>query len=1309
MMQADTHNPEARRHLSRVAYVTGVTLLFGVLAYLGVALTRDSSRIAAVWLPNAVLVALLLRRDRPDLLLNTTAFAANVLANLLAGDMLSRAIGLSAVNTIEIMSVTILMRHAGRARPDMSKFSDLMAFTLFGGLVAPAFAGFVAAMVLGQGVLAYEFWITWALTDALGLLLLAPSIWVAIDAWNDRAPVSRERLVEWFLVMSGGFLVVVGVFAQSRFPLLYVATPVVLLAAFRLGGLGAAAATLMVAVIASIATWSGSGPITLVKGDMAARLHTLQGFLVVNFGMSLPVAVALAGRAAIARALTQSEELNRSMLDNMREVIFKTDAQGRWIFLNPAWEALTGYTVAESLGWRTTRLLHPDDRAMTATVYPDFASGKLSEATFRQRFFRRSGELAHIEVSIRRLADAQGNFIGTTGNIRNVTEAVLQERALADSEARFRMLAESAPVGIFRANSAGALTYINPSWAAKLGKSVEAMLGNGWMEAVADLRPLREDPPFRNFKPGMMRRRMIEFRAADGTSLWMETYNAAQFDEDERVIGYFGAAVDVTEQKRAIEQLRASELRFQTLANLAPAGIFRTDAAGSCTYVNQAWLGLTGLGDGDWQGDGWAAALHPDDRDRVSAAWREAVSERTVFREEFRWRKPDGSIVWVDTVGRPEVDDKGDVIGFIGVNLDVTSQKAALAALAERDQQLTLITDNVTDAVVRLSLDGTCLYASPSSATLFEVPADALVGANLLADFHPDEDAQVRNAFAALVAGDMKQVLIAFRSAAPTDRTRYRWMEANCAAVQDPETGRPVEIIASIRDVSRTKAIEAQLVAARRQAEDAANAKSSFLANMSHEIRTPMNGVIGFTELLAATPLDDEQRRHVNLIAESGRAMMRLLNDILDISKIEAGQMQLADEPIGIRHKLRAALQLMEPIARAKGVALRCTVDDAVPRFVIGDPLRVRQVVLNLVGNAVKFTEHGHVHVDVTVARAPSGDELRIDVADTGIGIPPDRVGTIFEKFSQADGSIVRKFGGTGLGLSISTQLVAMMGGRITVQSELGKGAIFSVFLPLRVAQAPAAADWLVGAEPPTASPLSPPRRPRILVAEDYDINQALIQGIARQLAFDVAIAGDGARAVAMVREAADAGRPYDLVLMDIQMPVMDGLEATRRLRAEGFDAGSLPIVALTANAYAEDVAACLAAGMQAHLSKPVRTPDLKQLIDQYLDVRSFSDVAASPPLVEAQHVSLEQRYVQRRDETLDMIASLGQSGAGGDDDYLRVIDLLHKLAGTAGMFGEPALGDAAAALENALRDAGDPASRHLIIRTGLDDLRHAG
>ena len=394
----------------------------------------------------------------------------------------------------------------------------------------------------------------------------------------------------------------------------------------------------------------------------------------------------------------------------------------------------------------------------------------------------------------------------------------------------------------------------------------------------------------------------------------------------------------------------------------------------------------------------------------------------------------------------------------------------------------------------------------------------------------------------------------------------------------------------------RIKERTEQLEEAMRCAQAANQAKSDFLANVSHELRTPMNGVIGMLDLALEDAVAPEQAEQLQTAQSCAYSLLTLLNDLLDLSKIEAGKMTLERIPFDIRAILDECIKAHQPRAAQNRNELRCEISPDLPEQIVGDPLRVRQILANLVSNAVKFTQGGRVNVRVD-SRISGQAELwlQFTVEDNGTGIPADKLAFIFDKFTQADGSISRKFGGTGLGLAITRKLVELHGGEIEVQSEVGRGTAFMVKLPCDIAIDEPAGEKTAG-RPPAVPADAVLALSRILVVEDNQVNQKVVTTVLRKRGYSIELANDGTEALALLEKSA----PFDLILMDVQMPVLDGLETTRLIRKDP-RWKALPIVAMTAHAMSGDRERCLEGGMNGYISKPVHPSQLLETVDGYL------------------------------------------------------------------------------------------------------------
>ncbi|AMV24989.1 Sensory/regulatory protein RpfC [Gemmata sp. SH-PL17] len=543
-----------------------------------------------------------------------------------------------------------------------------------------------------------------------------------------------------------------------------------------------------------------------------------------------------------------------------------------------------------------------------------------------------------------------------------------------------------------------------------------------------------------------------------------------------------------------------------------------------------------------------------------------------------------------------------------------------------------------------------------------------------IAMWHPDDRDRVLRAVHACLKGETKDFEAEYRL-----RHRdgsYQWRLNRGVVVRDT-TGRPTRFIGSSVDITNRVRAEEELRRAKEIAESANRAKDEFLANVSHEIRTPMNAILGMTELTLDTSLNADQRQWLETVKSAAENLLAIINDLLDFSKIEAGKMELDPIDFSLRTALDDVIRALTPRAQQKGLELTSQVRASTPDALTGDAGRFRQVLLNLIGNAVKFTERGSVTVEVAVQETQTPDAclLRVSVQDTGIGIARDKRETIFRAFEQADNSMTRKYGGTGLGLSIASRLAGLMGGAITVDSELGRGSTFHFAarfqLPTKVESpqnAPAQSEPQKMKQRPSLAPL------RVLLAEDNEFNAQLMEQLLLRRGHRVRLAPDGEQALALAAEG-----NADVLLLDLHMPERDGFQVIRALREREAGTGRhLPVIALTASARPEDRARCLAAGMDDFLTKPVRSPELFAAIERVIRGRRVPEVAESmltPSAIlaacEEDAALLEKLCKWFRDKVPAHLSAL--SAACRAENLFGVQEAAHKLAGTLAVFSTPA------------------------------------
>ena len=647
-------------------------------------------------------------------------------------------------------------------------------------------------------------------------------------------------------------------------------------------------------------------------------------------------------------------------------------------------------------------------------------------------------------------------------------------------------------------------------------------------------------------------------------------------------------------------------------------------------------------------------------------------------RNVYERKRPNGTVLEIRTV--PFASG-----GVVRTYTDTTGRRAAEAALKDSEARYRLLADSSTDMVFRLDLDLVRRYVSPASLEILGFPPEELVDRKPVNMIHPDDARRVEETYQAVLNGQER--------ASITNRIRHRdgrwvWVEAELRLVRG-EDGQPTGILGALRDVSARKAAEDEAIAARKLAEQAAAAQGQFLATMSHELRTPLNSVLGFADIiLDRNDLVPEVRRQVGLIQTSGAYLLTAVNDVLDFSKIEEGKLEIASTEFSLLSLVDNCISIVRNSAERKHFNLGLRIDQNVPAYVFGDENRLRQVLLNLLNNAIKFTASGHVDLDVKFVGSHSdGEQIRFEISDTGIGIPNEKHHRLFQRFSQVDGSTSREYGGSGLGLAICKRLVELMGGQIGLESRVGEGSTFWFTLTLP----PAAGSRATGA--PSQARAQKKRPSRILVVEDLEVNQEIVRAMLEASGHYVEVVSDGADAVSAV-----AACKYDVVLMDIQMAGMDGVTATKCIRSLPEPARHVPIIAMTANVLPQQVESFRAAGMNGHIGKPLSREELLSAV-----ARAVSQLVPPGLVASAAHSSTgvvlnaetfgaisDLLGRQKVNELLGKFAvqleSQFSASPESEEAWTEVEREAHKLTSTAGMFGFAELSGSCAALEDAIQ-----------------------
>ncbi len=957
------------------------------------------------------------------------------------------------------------------------------------------------------------------------------------------------------------------------------------------------------------------------------------------------------------------DELTKTIATRASDALFFLDSEGRITFVNPAGEQALGWAAAELIGAKLGELL---DGAGAAPSGP---------AVMR----RKDGERIEVVCSSSPVV-RDGAVAGGVTSIRNMTGERLSERKLLELSQRLEVHLDNSPLAVVEFAPDGTILL----W------SVAAERLFGWTAAEIASRNLSEFPWLIEHGAAKQseRRPAARSRTKDGRILDLEWHQSECRNPGGRLVSTLWRGLDVTARNRAEQAVRENEERFRAVLEQAPSGITNLDETGRFLSVNDKYCRIVGYSREELLGRTFQDITHPGDV-ALDEQNLQALLEGSIpgYSREKRYIRKDGATVWVNITVARVCDSAGKFQSLLAIVDDISGRKKAEERLQQSHDRYRFLADAMPQMVFTATPDGQADYHNRSWLAYTGRTFNAMLGRGWAAAVHPeDADLCLSGWESALAAGKPYETETRLRRA----DGEYRWHLIRATPMRDAG-GSILQWVGAAIDIEDRKRAAAELerkvleqtAEAREQAqraEQASLAKSEFLAMMSHEIRTPMNVIVGLADLIEERALPDNQREYVCRLRRASATLLTVINDILDLAAVESRRLSLQKIPFEPGAVVQSVVSIMEIRARARGLSLMCDMASSLPPRLTGDPDRLHQVLLNLVGNAVKFTEQGSVRLLVTGMVDNGLAMLTFSVADTGIGIPTDKQALIFEPFTQADSSITRQYGGTGLGLTISRQLVDLMEGRMWLESEPGRGSTFSfsVTFPVLEPKIPAArveasAPAPGSSERRTPAPEQAESRREILLVDDSPDNVFLIQEFLKDSPYTVDVAENGMDALTKVQT-----RHYDVVLMDVQMPVIDGHTATRVIRAWEVENHTppVPILALTAHALLGEVEKSMQVGCNAHLSKPIQRQALLAALAQYTGRSSIERVTVTPPVG---FEDLSRDYLTRRKEGMTLLRGMLERG-----DYDRIRRAAHDVKGTGTSYGFAVLTDVARLLERA-------------------------
>ncbi|WP_339285264.1 PAS domain S-box protein [Paenibacillus sp. FSL R5-0486] len=872
----------------------------------------------------------------------------------------------------------------------------------------------------------------------------------------------------------------------------------------------------------------------------------------------------------------------QSLFFNHPDAIYVMDIHGNYIDANPSVERISGYTLDDLIRMNQSEICPPDSENSRKQYIKEVLAGRSVSNPIT--FYHKDGSLKQAEITYVPITEGK-EVVGIYGIAKDVTDILEVQRELKEAQEKYQVLADHAQDLITTCATDGELLYVSPSVYTLLGYKPEEVIGKSFKDyCYSGDYP---DPMDLSKIGNGCKMRVLHKK---GHYIWMETLAKPVAGERGKSVQIVSISRDITQHKDAERRLRESRQRYRSLFEHNPAAVYSLNLEGKYSAVNSKLVQMLDIPRNKLIGQSFLSNL---DKCEVQHGkhYFDMVKQGEPQYYETRVVNSSGRKIEVSVTNVPIIVDK-EMVGVYGIVSDITERKEYTERIQELSKQHELILNTVTEGIFGLDADGITMFMNPAAASMFGYEAKEFIGKNSHPIIHhtradgshlPQEECPIHMT---VLDGQIRSIKedVFWRKDGSSFLVQYQ-------VTPIIEQGQIQGAVVVFNDVTG----EREIVRAKETAELAAQAKSEFLSMVSHEIRTPMNGIVGMTELLIGTDLSEEQREYAEIIRDSGDALLNILNDILDFSKLESGKMALAYEPFALRKMLEQVAELFKPRADEKHLEIRYRLNPSIPEFMVGDAIRIRQILVNLVGNALKFTDQGSIEVavDIIKGRKPEDSVLDFAVQDTGIGIPADKLDQLFQSFSQLHPVINRKYGGTGLGLVISKRLVEIMGGSISVESIEGEGSTFRFAVP--AASVDASAEQTASQFHHDRTRQSDKVAMRILVAEDHPVNRKILREYLEKLGYHADVCTNGVEAIDAISQNA-----YDIVLMDIHMPVMDGLKATDLLRRLIPQDRIPPIIAVTGNAKREDKEACLEMGMRDFISKPVMLSELKRVLQQW-------------------------------------------------------------------------------------------------------------